>query len=207
MTISSAYTNWSETYDTDRNHTRDLDQAVTAELFTGKHYRTILELGSGTGKNTALFTTIADRVLGLDFSEGMLRQARTKVGSANIGFAIADFMQPLPCAAKTFDLVVTNLVLEHIADLTPVFTEAYRVLANGGQFFISELHPVKQYLGGKATFYRDQQPTEITAFIHHISDFVTAGLTAGFTLIALREHWHDSDPITSPRLVSFLFQK
>ncbi len=207
MDIRNAYSTWASTYDTDLNLTRDLDQIVTREMLGTHHYRTILEVGCGTGKNTELLAGLADRVYALDFSEGMIAQARAKLHADHVYFAIADLTKPWPCPSQRAELAVCNLVLEHIADLAFIFAEAFRVLVDHGSFYVCELHPFKQYQGKKAVFQRDQQQTEIPAFVHHLSSFVQAAEHAGFTMKSLREWWHDTDPETSPRLVSFLFEK
>jgi malonyl-CoA O-methyltransferase len=205
MTVRKAYTNWSSTYDTDRNPTRDLDQTVTRDTLSGQHFGTILETGCGTGKNTAFLAQIADQVIALDFSDGMIAQARAKTEAANVRFAQADFTQTWPCADGSINLIVCNLVLEHIENLAFVFSEAYRVLADGGQYFVCELHPFKQYQGKKAIFERGEEQIAIPAFTHHVSDFFGAAQTAGFNVTSLRE-WGDAED-APPRLVSFLFDK
>lgn len=205
--IRTAYTQWSATYDTDRNLTRDLDQLATRAVLAERRYRSIVELGCGTGKNTALLAQIGDQVHALDFSAGMLAQARAKGFGAHVRFSEADLTQPWPCADRSADLITGNLVLEHIADLAFIFGEAARVLVPGGQLFISELHPFKQYLGSKAVFQQDQTRVELPAFVHHISDFLEAAAGAGFTLASFKEWWHAEDQQTPPRLVSFLFTR
>jgi ubiquinone/menaquinone biosynthesis C-methylase UbiE len=207
MSVRKAYTNWSTSYDTDRNPTRDLDQTVTRETLAGQHYGTILETGSGTGKNTAFLAQIADQVCALDFSEGMIAQARAKTDAANVLFAQADFTQTWPCADDRVNLIVCNLVLEHIENLAFVFTEAYRTLADGGKYFVCELHPFKQYQGKKAVFERGQESIDIPAFVHHLSDFLDAAQAAGLRLARLKEWWHEKDAGLPPRLVSFMFEK
>lgn len=207
MNIDKAYSEWSTTYDLDRNLTRDLDARVTGELLGPHRYRLILEIGCGTGKNTPLFTQIADRVMAWDFSQGMIAQAKTKLNASAVMFAIADLTVPWPCAAQWVDLVVCNLVLEHIADLGFIFMQAHRVLTPSGHFYISELHPFKQYQGKKATFQRESGQVEIPAFVHHLSDFLNAGEQAGFTFKRLGEWWHEEDEQLPPRLVTFLFKK
>jgi predicted TPR repeat methyltransferase len=207
LNVQAAYTQWAATYDTDRNLTRDLDQAVTRGILGERHFGSILELGCGTGKNTRLLARIADQVHAMDLSEGMLAQAGGKDLGANVRFLVADLTQPWPCADHSADLIVCNLVLEHIADLDFIFAEAARTLAQPGLFFISELHPFKQYLGSKAAFHHDQGRVELPAFVHHISDFLGAAGGAGFALADLKEWWHAEDQLTPPRLVSFMFAK
>lgn len=207
MNVRDAYNQWALTYDTDRNLTRDLDRAVTRETLAHARYTSILELGCGTGKNTGLLAQLGTRVQSLDFSEAMLSQARAKQPGANVTFSVADLTQPWPCADRSVDLVVCNLVLEHIADLSFIFAEAARVLADGGQFFICELHPFKQYNGSQAVFQRGAEQTNIPAFVHHISDFLKAAEQQGLKLASLKEWWHEADQNNLPRLVSFVFEK
>lgn len=210
MTIRDAYSHWSTNYDTDRNLTRDLDQEITRQTLAHLHPATILELGCGTGKNTQLLAQLGGHILALDFSEGMLAQARAKLHTAhNVNFAIADLTQPLPAATGTIDLVVCNLVLEHLQDVRPIFAEVWRVLAKGGQFYLSELHPFKQYQGRQAVFQRDGDQVAVPAFIHHTSEFVQAALLAGFEIQQLGEYWHDEDRAQGkpPRLLTLCLGK
>ena len=207
MSISNAYTDWSATYDTDRNLTRDLDAQVTRQTFIGQHFRTILETGCGTGKNTVFYADIADNVIALDFSEGMLAQARSKITQPNVTFAVADLTKSWQIEDQSVDLVACNLVLEHIPDLNFVFSEARHVLSVGGQFFVSELHPFRQYQGKRATFAHGDQQIDIPAYTHHISDYVSAAQQAGLRLLQLNEWWHESDADKPPRVVSFIFEK
>ena len=203
--VRTAYTEWAATYDTDRNRTRDLDQMVTRTVLAERHYRAILEIGCGTGKNTHLLARIGDHVHAIDFSEGMLAQARAKGFGPTVTFSVADLTQPWPCADQSVDLIACNLVLEHIADLSFVFTEAVRTLVQGGTMFICELHPVEQYLGSKAAFQRGETRIEPPAFVHHVSDFFDAAARTGFTPTSFKEWWLGDDQQRPPRLVSFMF--
>ena len=207
MSIQSAYNTWSSSYDTDENLTRDLDQKVTRETLANLHFQSILETGCGTGKNTAFLSQIGAKVHALDFSEGMIEKARAKVKAKNVRFSIADLTQRWTCEDAAYDLIVCNLVLEHIEDLSFSFSEAYRVLEPGGKFLVNELHPFRQYEGKKARFSSETGVTEIPAFIHHISDFVNVASNNGPNLVKLNEWWHEQDQDKPPRLISFLFEK
>ena len=207
MKTQDAYTRWSLTYDSDRNLTRDLDRLATEQTLIDRQYQNILELGCGTGKNTALLARIGSEVLALDFSPGMLREAKTKVRFTNVSFVRADLMKPWPVKTGSFELVACNLVLEHIENLDSIFFQASQSLTAGGQFFISELHPFRQYQGVKANFRRDEETIQIEAFVHHISDFTKAAGENGLTLKTMKEWWHEEDLNNVPRIVSFLFEK
>ena len=207
MKIQDAYTRWSDTYDSDRNLTRDLDHKATQDALTGLRFQNIMELGCGTGKNTAFLTQLGARILALDFSRGMLRRAKSKINCGRVFFAVADLTKPWPCRDGSFELIVCNLVLEHIEDLGAVFAEVARALATGGQFFLSELHPFRQYKGTKANFRTDNEAIEIPAFVHHLSDFTESARANGLSMRMMREWWHEADENNLPRLVSFMFEK
>jgi ubiquinone/menaquinone biosynthesis C-methylase UbiE len=207
MDIQNAYDEWAETYDNDENLTRDLDQTVTRILLADLRADSILELGCGTGKNTAFYAQIGSQVQALDFSPGMIEKAREKVQAGNVRFGMADITRHWPCEDGEFDLIACNLVLEHVQDLAYIFSEANRTLRPAGRFFINELHPFKQYEGKKARFYRDEETVEVNAFVHHISDFTNAAAANGLQLVSLNEFWHEKDAGKPPRLISFLFEK
>jgi ubiquinone/menaquinone biosynthesis C-methylase UbiE len=207
MSIQNAYNQWSEIYDSNENLTRDLDQLLTRDTFAGQHFDSILELGCGTGKNTQFLVQIGKQVHALDFSEGMIEKARGKIRAENITFSVTDLTKAWPCENAAYDLITCNLVLEHIADLTHIFSEAARTLRSGGMFFINELHPFKQYRGTKARFENGEEIIEVDAFVHHISDFTNAALTQGLGILQLGEHWHEQDQGKPPRIISFLFGK
>jgi malonyl-CoA O-methyltransferase len=207
MSIQNAYNDWSTSYDTDENLTRDLDQKVLREALANLHFNSILEIGCGTGKNTSFLAQIGENVHALDFSAGMIEKAKRKVRTENVRFSMADLTQKWPCEDESYHLIVCNLVLEHIEDLSFVFSEAFRVLEKKGRFLINELHPFRQYDGKKARFSRGEEVTEIPAFIHHISDFTNAASSHGLRLVNIDEWWHKTDQNKLPRIVSFLFEK
>jgi ubiquinone/menaquinone biosynthesis C-methylase UbiE len=207
MDIQNAYNEWSGSYDFDENLTRDLDQQVTRNLLGNLHLDSILEIGCGTGKNTVFLAQIGTAVHAVDFSQGMIEKAKEKVQAENVQFSIMDITQPWDFEDGLFDLIVCNLVLEHIEDLSLVFAEAARTLRPKGRFFINELHPFRQYDGKKARFYRNEQKIEVDAFIHNISDFLNAGTDNDLTLVNLSEYWHEADQNKLPRIVSLLFER
>lgn len=205
MTIQDAYTEWSATYDSDRNLTRDLDQRVARQELKRFRCKSILELGCGTGKNTPMLASIGEHVHAVDFSAGMIEIARAKVTAPNVTFETADITKRWPVDDQSFELIVCNLVLEHIEDLNFIFAEASRVLVEGGRCFICELHPFRQYLGTQARFQRADDTKHIAAFTHHVTDFTNAALANGLMLKEMKEWWHEEDEGNTPRLISFLF--
>ncbi len=207
MNIQNAYDEWSGIYDSNQNLTRDLDAQVTRATLAGQRFQSILELGCGTGKNTVFLAEIGERVHAFDFSKGMIQKAKEKVKSDNVRFEIADLTGRWHCDDAAYDLIACNLVLEHIEDLSHIFSEAARTLTPGGKFLINELHPFKQYGGSKARFERGADVVEVGVFVHHISEFIHAAQRHGLTLVKLDEYWHAEDAGKPPRLASFIFVK
>jgi 2-polyprenyl-3-methyl-5-hydroxy-6-metoxy-1,4-benzoquinol methylase len=207
MDIQNAYNEWSYSYDQDENRTRDLDRDVIRRKLGNSHFGSILEIGCGTGKNTSFLAQIGQSVRAVDFSEGMITRAREKVTGENVQFSMMDITQHWEPPDESFDLIVCNLVLEHIRDLAYVFSEVARTLIPGGHFFIDELHPFRQYEGTKARFYRAEEKVEVDAFVHHISDFLKAAEENHLFLVSLNEYWHETDENKPPRILSLYFER
>ena len=207
--VAQAYDRWSRRYDDDRNATRDLDARVVRASPLHVEGARVLELGCGTGKNSEWLAAQARELVALDFSPGMLDVARRRVRSERARFVEHDITRPWPVASSSTDVVIGNLVLEHVRDLGPIYAEAARVLRPGGELFLCELHPYRQLRGGQAHF-EDAETSEtvpVTAYQHSVSEYVDGGLAAGFTLRALGEHLEESAPPDAPpRLVSVLFE-
>lgn len=137
----------------------------------------------------------------------MINRAKEKLQSDNITFSVADITKQWTCDDQSADLIVCNLVLEHVEYLSFIFLEAFRCLVKKGRFFVCELHPYRQDQGTKPNFKQDQNTIEIQAFVHHISDFIGTAETNGFILESFKEWWHEQDQNKLPRLVSFIFVK
>ncbi len=208
--VVQAYDDWAASYDADHNATRDLDAAVVRKAQLPISGADVLELGCGTGKNTVWLAARARSVLALDFSDGMLARARKRVTSTVVRFVQHDVRSSWPAPAESVDLVVGNLVLEHVQDLTPIYAEALRVLRPGGRLWLCELHPERQRRGSQAHFTDKATGAmiRVPAFRHTASEYVNGGIDAGFALVSLNE-WLEEGAAREapPRLISVLFHK
>jgi malonyl-CoA O-methyltransferase len=207
--VARAYDRWAASYDADRNATRDLDAEVVRRVPLTVAGRDVLELGCGTGKNTAWLAERAKTVVGLDFSPGMLARARERVGATHVRFVQHDVREPWPVPDVTADVIVGNLVLEHVGDLAPIYAEAVRALRPGGQLLLCELHPERQRRGGQAQFTDPATGTTVRlrAYRHTVAEYVNGGIAAGLRLRHLGE-WLEADAPSDapPRLLSVLFE-
>jgi hypothetical protein len=93
----------------------------------------------------------------------------------------------LPTAA--YDLVTTSLVDEHLADVAALYAEAWRLAEPGGAFVIVGYHPHFIMAAGMPTHYDSAsgEPVAIETHVHLLSEHVTAGLGAVWTLAEMRE--------------------
>lgn len=206
--IAASYDRWSANYDSIHNPTRDLDALILREHGPAVDGRDVLELGCGTGKNTVWLAERASSLVAMDFSEGMLDAARRRLEGRAVRWVRQDIREHWPLDDGSVDVAVGNLVLEHVEDLTPVFAEAVRVLRPGGELYLAELHPYRQWRGGQAHF-EDAGTGEIVhvpAYVHTVGAFANGGLAAGLRLLHLGE-WLEADaPAGSlPRLLTVRF--
>ena len=86
MNTKDAYNEWSSTYDSVLNKTRDLEIHAAQELLKDADFTSTLEIGCGTGKNTSWISRRTGNLTAVDFSEGMLTQAKIKIKDPHVFF-------------------------------------------------------------------------------------------------------------------------
>lgn len=105
--------------------------------------KTILDIATGTGDLAIQFAenTSAEKIVGLDISEGMLSVARKKVSGKDISHKI-EFVQAdseaLPFENDTFDAITVSFGIRNFENLEKGLSEILRVLKKGGLFVILE---------------------------------------------------------------------
>jgi SAM-dependent methyltransferase len=192
--VRAGYDRWAAVYDTDRNPLPALEEPRVRRAMGAVRGLDVLDLGCGTGRHALWLARRGAHVTAVDFSEGMLAEARRKRDAAKLRFLVHDLHRPLPFPERAFDLVVSGLVLEHIRNLTRFFAEARRVLRPGGRAVISAMHPAMFLRGTQARF-----PDPVTgrkvrpgSLPHRIEDFERAARRAGFILEARGEYAPDA---------------
>jgi ubiquinone/menaquinone biosynthesis C-methylase UbiE len=205
MDTQQAYNHWAHSYDSDDNKTRDLELVAGQQVLTGADFSKVLEIGCGTGKNTVWLAEKATTLTAVDFSEEMMKLARQKVNCSHVQFRQADITKPWNFGSAT--LITCSLVLEHIQDIDFIFAQAAKTLEPDGWLYVCELHPYKQLQGSRARFEREGRVVQLEYFVHHISDFFSAGQKSGLQCKRLDEWFDSKDRTMMPRLVSFLFQR
>ena len=207
MDVKEAYKNWAGQYDNNLNKTRDLEAVSLRETLIDINFDTCLEIGCGTGKNTAWLLTKANEILAIDLSEEMLNKARQKINSDKVVFKQADINKEWAFVTQKFDLIGFSLVLEHIENLDHIFKQVSETIAAGGHLYIGELHPFKQYSGSKARFETEDGLQIVTCFTHNVSDYTQLAEKYGFDIIKVNEYFDDHDRAAIPRILTLLFRK
>jgi len=95
----------------------------------------VLDLGCGSGRFGELLNQHGANVIGSDISDAMLEEA-----SKTIPVRKADAYS-LPFADKSFDYVVSSMLLHVVPNVARAFAEIHRVLRPGGEAFIGIVHP------------------------------------------------------------------
>jgi SAM-dependent methyltransferase len=133
---------WSLVYDApavQRLTYRPVQDAVVRALQAAPPAR-ILDVGCGTGRLTLRLSHefARSRVVGCDFSRGMLRQARAR--SASLALAQGDAQRP-PFADGSFDAVVSTEAFHWFPDPDAALAGFHRLLAPRGRLLIAFVNP------------------------------------------------------------------
>jgi arsenite methyltransferase len=114
---------------------------AVADLHEGE---VVLDLGSGGGEDVFISAARVGpqgRVYGVDMTDEMLELARRNQGEAgieNVEF-LKGTIEDIPLPDDSVDVVISNCVINLSADKPAVFSEAARVLRQGGRFAVTDI--------------------------------------------------------------------
>lgn len=167
----------------------------------------VLDLGCGFGDFAREARQDgAARVLGIDLSERMLAEARSRTSDPDIEFLRCS-IEEFRSSAASWDLVVCSLALHYVKDYAAAVRQVAHCLRPGGSFVFSVEHPlvtanpagwVRDDRGGKLHWALDHYATEgerrtswfvdgVTKYHRTVSTYVNELLDAGFAVRRLAE--------------------
>lgn len=105
----------------------------------------ILDLCTGTGDLAGILKQKYPqaKIVGVDFSDGMLERAKIK--NPEIEFLNADGTK-LPFQDEQFDLCIISFGLRNTEDIPKMLSEIYRILKHGGSFINLDLGKPNKFL-------------------------------------------------------------
>jgi len=144
----TTYTVFSESYETLDGYNAEADLGLGCGIPTDyagiKNGDSVLDLGSGAGNDCFVaraLVGVEGYVTGLDFTAEMVEKARRN--AINLGFDNVEFVygdiEEMPLEGNTFDVVISNCVLNLVPDKRKAFSEIMRVLKPGGHFSVSDV--------------------------------------------------------------------
>lgn len=156
--VEQMFDNISENYD-DLNRVISLGRDVSwrkkvIRIVSKTNPKNILDIATGTGDLAIQFAkkSNAEKIIGLDLSEGMLKIARKKTDgkpfSKRIEFVKGD-SEALPFEDNFFDAITVSFGIRNFENLEKGLSEIHRVMKTNGIFVILETSvptkfPVKQ---------------------------------------------------------------
>ena len=150
----------------------------------------ILDLGSGSGQDAYVLAQLAGasgHVTGVDMTPEQLQISRDavdwhaeKFGYANVTFLEGDIecLDDLKLTPGSFDVIVSNCVVNLVADKGAVFRAAYDLLKPGGEFYFSDVYADRR-LDESLRSDRDAQGECLGGALYW-NDFLTMAKQSGF---------------------------
>ena len=209
-----AYDQWASVYDSDGNMLQSIDDDELNTLLpsildqvaaTSSPSTSVLDLGCGTGRNTARLLSYPwpaakkIAVTGLDFSAGMLALARTKLAplaDSNTRttlrleqcdpFPNTNNFSPASIGITRQDLIICTLVLEHIP-LATFFRTLTSLLVPGGIALVTNMHSEMGSRSQAGFVNSEGVKVRGESFVYSLAETVDAATRAGFELVQARE--------------------
>ena len=126
-------------------------RVITSKLKETTYLKAIIDLGSGY--NGYFLSNIIDRFPDLEKAIGVDLSVNSKLDIRKITLISGNLNEKLPFADKTFDIVFSTAVLEHLENYDLALKEMYRILNDGGRLFLTtpdpSAKPVLEFLSYK----------------------------------------------------------
>ena len=113
----------------------------------------VLDLGCGFGWHCRYAVENGARsVIGIDISQKMLSEAKSKTKCGNIEY-ICMPIEDIDFPEESFDVVISSLALHYVKSFEDVLVRVYKCLSKGGDFVFSVEHPIFTAQGPQDWYY------------------------------------------------------
>ncbi len=185
--VRSGYGEWVTTYEQTVEDAMDIALLDVLTTPRWQECHAVADLGCGTGRTGEWLRAhgVGD-IDGVDLTPEMLARARGRgIYRRLVEADVAD----TGLESSAYDLVTVCLVDEHLADLRPLYREAFRLAKPDGSLVLIAFHPHFIMVSGMPTHYTNPsgEPVAIETHVHPISEHVSAALGEGWTLTEMRE--------------------
>jgi SAM-dependent methyltransferase len=180
------YSRWAATYEDNIKHDTDIWLLDELQTVSWDKIERCADLGCGTGRTAAWLASKGVQTIdGIDATPEMLERASARNVLASLNLAdVSDTRLP----RGRYDLVITCLVDEHLAELAPLYVEAARIARACAAFVLVGRHPFFIMAAGPTQFKgSDGEPVAIETYVHLFSDHTKAAFAAGWQLGEFRE--------------------
>lgn len=156
---------------------------------------TVLDAGCGEGVLARYLAKRGATVVGIDLSARLIELAQAQQTEPPISYAVHDLSQPLPRYVDHFDLVVSNLVLNDVADYEGFAATLTALVKAGGRIILSLTNPYSAVMRQKVESYFDSGTAtpypwgEGQVFFYHrtMQEYIAAFHKAGASLQSLTD--------------------
>lgn len=173
-------------------------EAIDSFAGVGCHFKladidegeSVIDLGSGSGTDcfyAARLVGPTGRVCGLDMTRAQLEKAKAlRDAAGDLDHVEFDegYIEQAPFEDESFDVVISNGVINLVADKEAIFREAYRLLRPGGRLALSDI-VTAQHLPDSVTCDATLWAACIGGAMHR-DDYQEAITAAGFTIRSMQ---------------------
>ena len=190
--VKEGYTEWANTYEQTVYDEMDLKLLSGISQIPWMGVDKAVDLACGTGRiGVWLKQQGVKHIDGVDITPEMLSRAKEK--KVYDSMLIADILHT-PLASASYDLCIQVLADEHLPDISPLYSEASRLLKKDGKFIIVGYHPYFLMNGLITHFHKENgDPLAIESYVHLFSDHVKAARQSNLTLVEMDEGIIDDD--------------
>jgi SAM-dependent methyltransferase len=185
--VRTGYGEWVATYEQTVQDAMDIELLGELREVPWSDVGAAADLGCGTGRTGTWMHERGVAVIdGVDLTPEMLEVARARDVYRRL---VEGDVSATDLGSDDYDLVMTCLVDEHLAEVAPLYAEGFRLARSCGTFVLVGFHPHFIMATGMPTHFTGAsgEPLAIATHVHLLGEHVEAALATGWKLAEMRE--------------------